>query len=137
MKRLTISKPVSVKWLTRELQAAGVNVASVGQENGNTYAEIAEADETLALTVIQAHDAANNKGTAIASAPVGAKQWLADNPQAKLIWSMSVTDLAAEISNLVEASFGGLSVANRTRWKLLLTAIVLVVRIYVKRELLD
>jgi len=74
---------------------------------------------------------------AIRDAPVGARDWFVANSQAKLIFSMTVEEVAAEIAALVDVSFPALSAANRTRWKLLLTAIVLVVRIYVKRERLD
>lgn len=137
MKKILIDKPVSVKWLTRQLQAAGVSGPGVGQENGNAYAEVAEADEALALTVIEAHDANDNEGTAIEAAPIGVRGWFASNSQARLIWSMPVNELAAEISSLVDVSFAGLPVGVRTKWKLLLTGIALVVRIYVKRERLD
>lgn len=74
---------------------------------------------------------------AIKDAPIGARAWFTDNPNARLIWSMSVSDIATEISSLVDASFPSLSAANRMRWKLLITAITLIVKVLVKRERLD
>jgi methylaspartate ammonia-lyase len=59
MIRIPISKVVNIKWLTRELQAAGVNVSGVGAGESGTYAEVAEVDEAAALAVIQAHDPEN------------------------------------------------------------------------------
>lgn len=59
MKKLIINKPISTKWLTVELQTAGVRVDTVGQDELNAYAEIHEADEALALPVIEAHDPEN------------------------------------------------------------------------------
>lgn len=70
-------------------------------------------------------------------APGNARQWFNDHPNAKLIWSMTVSEIDAEIASLVDASFASLSGANRTRWKLLLTGLVLAVRVLVKRERLD
>lgn len=66
MKKLTINKEISIKWLTRELQAANINVSGAGIERTetgifiNAYVEIAEADEAAALVVIAAHDPQNN-----------------------------------------------------------------------------
>lgn len=60
MKRLTINKEISTKWLTRELQIAGVNVTSVGRDESGAYADIAEADEAAALVVIAAHNPESN-----------------------------------------------------------------------------
>lgn len=143
MVRLPIDREISPRWLTRELQLAGVTISGVGVEHdgdGNfvsAYAEVNEVDEALALMVIEDHDPDNNEGTAILAAPTGARAWFAGNPQARLIWSMSVTDLVAEIANLVDASFPVLSAGNRLRWKLLLTGAALVIRILVKRERLD
>lgn len=74
---------------------------------------------------------------AIKDAPVGVRGWFAANPSARLIWSMPVNELAVEISSLVDVSFPGLPVGVRTKWKLLLIAITLVVRIWVRRERLD
>lgn len=57
MIRLTINKEINIRWLTRELQAAGVNVTSVELgAPGEAYALVAEADEAAALAVIEAHD---------------------------------------------------------------------------------
>jgi len=74
---------------------------------------------------------------AIKDAPIGARAWFDANPNAKLIWSMSVTDLAAEIVTLVDALFPSATAGNRTKLKLLLTGITLAVRILVKKEGLD
>lgn len=62
MKTILINQPVNVKWLTRELQAAGVNVLSVAYDDiaNQFYTEVDEAHEALALTIIEAHDPANN-----------------------------------------------------------------------------
>lgn len=61
MIRIPITKPINRKWLTAELQAANVRVSSVAYEEELNlgYAEVHEADETLALPVIEAHDPAN------------------------------------------------------------------------------
>lgn len=136
MKQLPLNKLVNTKWLTKELQAANVRVHTVAQNEGETvgYAEIEEADEALALSVIEAHDANNNEGTVIAAAPVGAKAWFDSRPNAKLLFSLSVADLEAEIFSLVDTSFPALSAGNRMRWKLLLMAVAIAVRVLVKRE---
>lgn len=73
----------------------------------------------------------------IVAAPLTARQWFVDNPNARLIWSMTVSEIAAEIAGLVDTSFPSLSAANRTRWKLFLTGITLALRVLVKRERLD
>lgn len=74
---------------------------------------------------------------AIADAPISARAWFAANPNAKLIWSMTVPELVTEISNLVDNIVPLASAANRTKLKLLLTGVTLAVRIFVKRERLD
>lgn len=75
---------------------------------------------------------------AATDAPITARQWFNDNPNAKLIWSMTVAEVVAEIAALIDISFPPpATAATRTKWKLLLTAITLVVRIWVKRERLD
>jgi hypothetical protein len=56
MIKIIINKVVNIRWLTRELQAAGVTVFSVSEG----YAEVLAAHETLALSVIAAHDPLNN-----------------------------------------------------------------------------
>lgn len=71
---------------------------------------------------------------AIADAPITTRAWFAANPSAKLIWSMSVVDLATEIDTLVDALFPSATAANRTKLKLLLKGITLAVRVLVKRE---
>lgn len=91
----------------------------------------------LLAAILAAGVVANVPEVAISQTPGAVRTWFAANPSAKLIWSMSVTDLVAEIASLVDVSFPTLSAGNRTRWKLLLTAITLVVRIWVKREKLD
>lgn len=77
------------------------------------------------------------KEAAIADAPLSARAWFQANPNAKLIFSMSVAEIVAEIANLVDVLFPGATAGNRTKLKLLLTSITLVVRIWVKREALD
>lgn len=61
MKTITFDKRINRKWLTQELQAANVRVSTVAQNEGETvgYAEIEEADEALAILVIEAHDPDN------------------------------------------------------------------------------
>lgn len=59
MKKIIINKAINRKWLTTELQAAGVRVDTVGQDEASAYAEIHEEDEVLALPVIEAHDPDN------------------------------------------------------------------------------
>lgn len=64
MKRILINKPINTKWLTTELQTAGVRVDSVGKISEiEAYAEIHEDDEPLAIPVIEVHDPANNPET--------------------------------------------------------------------------
>lgn len=75
---------------------------------------------------------------AIRDAPVGVRGWFAANPNSKLIFSMTVAEVAAEIAALVDISFPApATAATRTKWKLLLTGLTLAVRIIVKRERLD
>jgi hypothetical protein len=65
MIRLTINREVNIRWLTRELQVAGVDVTSVELgAPGEAYALVAEADEAAALAVIGAHDPANTPDVA-------------------------------------------------------------------------
>jgi hypothetical protein len=65
MIRLTINREVNIRWLTRELQVAGVDVTSVELgAPGEAYALVAEADEAAALAVIEAHDPANTPDVA-------------------------------------------------------------------------
>lgn len=62
MKRIEIDKEINTKWLTRELQVAGINVSGTGierdEENNfiSAYVEVAEADEVATLAVIEAHN---------------------------------------------------------------------------------
>lgn len=74
---------------------------------------------------------------ALAEAPLTARQWFNENPNAKLIFSMTVAEIVGEIASLVDSLVPGATTGNRTRLKLLLTALTLVVRIWVKRERLD
>lgn len=92
----------------------------------------------LLAAAIAAGVMANAPEVAISQTPGAVRTWFAANPNAKLIWSMTVTDLVAEIAALVDISFPApATAATRTKWKLLLTAITLVIRILVKREKLD
>lgn len=59
MLRIEITKPVNRKWLTVELQEAGVRVDTVAYDDGIGYADIHEDDESLALPVIEVHDPTN------------------------------------------------------------------------------
>lgn len=105
-----------------------------------TYVDLTPEEETARLLEIEQAKPSPEQvaaEAAVRDAPVGAKAWFSSNPSAKLIWSMNAADLAAEIASLVDTSFPSLSAANRMRWKLLLTAVALVVRIWVKREGLD
>ncbi len=110
-------------------------------ENGKeTYIDLSPEEEAARLAEIAANQPTPEelaRLAALAEAPITARQWFNDNPNAKLIWSLSVAEVAAEIASLVDASFPTLSAANRTRWKLLLTGITLAVRVLVKRERLD
>ncbi len=110
-------------------------------ENGKqTYIDLTPEEEAARLAETIANTPTPEElaqELAAHEAPITTRQWFNDNPQAKLIWSLSVADLAAEIASLVDASFPSLSAANRTRWKLLLTGITLAVRVLVKRERLD
>lgn len=140
MKTITISKLINRKWLTAELQTAGVRVDSVGQISElEAYADIHEDDEALALTIIEAHDLAQIEATeaAILAAPVSAREWFDSHANAKLLFSLSINDLETEIFTLVDTSFPLLLPANRMRWKLLLMAFAICIRILVKRERLD
>lgn len=104
------------------------------------YIELSPEEEAERLADIEASQPTPEEAArleAIREAPLTARQWFADNPNAGLVWSMTVAQVVAEIASLVDTSFGALPVGTRTKWRLLLTAIVLVVRIYVKRERLD
>lgn len=110
-------------------------------ENGRVrYIDLSPEEEAERLADIEANQPTPEEVArleAIREAPLTARQWFIDNPQARLIWSMSVIDLAAEIASLVDVSFPALSAGNRLRWKLLITGIVLALRVLVKRERLD
>lgn len=64
---------------------------------------------------------------------LGAKGWFRDNPNALLLFSLAVPDLAAEISDLMDASFPLLLPGQRKKWKWLVTGVVLAVRIAMRR----
>lgn len=74
---------------------------------------------------------------AIREAPNNARTWFEAHSNARAIFSLSVVDLEAEIGSLVDALFPSATAGNRTRLKLLLTALTLAVRVMVKRERLD
>lgn len=104
------------------------------------YIDLSPEEEAAHLAEMEANQPTAEELAAQAAAtdaPITARAWFTANPSAKLIWSMSVTDLVAEIASLVDATFPTATAPNRTRWKLLLTAITLVVRILVYREKLD
>lgn len=104
------------------------------------YEDLTPEEEVARLLEIEANTPTAEqlaKEAAIADAPLTARAWFQANPNAKLIFSMSVAEIVAEIANLVDALFPSATVGNRTKLKLLLTSITLVVRIWVKREALD
>lgn len=104
------------------------------------YIELSPEEEAERLADIEASQPTPEELArleAIREAPLTARQWLADNPNARLIWSMTVAEVVAEIAALVDTSFAGLPAGTRTKWRLLLTAIVLALRVLVKRERLD
>lgn len=69
-------------------------------------------------------------------APGGARQWFIDNPNGKLLFTLSIPDLSAEIAALVDALFPVATASNRTKLKLLLMGIAVSVRVLVRRELI-
>lgn len=108
--------------------------------NKTIYLEMTPEEEVARLLEIEANTPTPEqlaKEAAIADAPLTARAWFQANPNAKLIFSMSVTEVVAEIASLVDALFPSATAGNRLKLKLLLTSITLVVRIWVKREALD
>ena len=137
-----------IQILGEQLHEAGIPILGVSDNGDGTFrvdfqAGVTQQQRDAAAAIVAAFDsvaaaaAEAEREVVIAASPVGAKAWFAANPNARLIFSMTVSEVAAEIASLVDVSFPAVSAANRTRWKLLLTAIVLVVRIFVKRERLD
>lgn len=93
---------------------------------------------------VQAWIAAGNTPEA-ADAPIddpgdvartGARQWFTDNPNGKLLFTLTIAELSAEIASLVDALFPAATAPNRTKLKLLLMAMAVSVRLLVKRETL-
>lgn len=104
---------------------------------GNLQTILEGREAELLAAILAAGMVANVAEIEVERTPGAVRAWFTANPSAKLIWSMTVAEVVAEIASLVDTSFSGLPPATRTKWKLLLTAIVLVVKIYVKRERLD
>lgn len=69
------------------------------------------------------------------TARTGARQWLIDNPATAQIFTLSIPELETEIGTLIDLSFPSLAVANRTKWKKLVMALAVSVRVLMKREL--
>lgn len=101
------------------------------------YLELSPEEEAAHLAEMEVNQPTAEEIAAVAEtqqAPITARQWFTDNPNAKLIWSMTVTDLATEIAVLVDALFPSATAGNRVKLKLLLTGITLAVRVLVKRD---
>lgn len=106
-------------------------------ENGDV--EIINATEELQDAIKTA--IYNAAGVALDPIPAvaaksAANQWFADNPNGKLLFTLSIPDLSTEIATLVDALFPAATAGNRTKLKLLLMAIAVSVRVLVKRELM-
>lgn len=69
-------------------------------------------------------------------ARTGARGWFTDNPSGKLLFTLTIAELSAEIASLVDALFPVATSPNRTKLKLLLMAMAVCVRLLVKREAL-
>lgn len=114
------------------------NVQLKWMENGDV--EIINAAEELQDQIKTAiHVAA---GVAAVPMPVvaarsGARQWFVDNPVTLGLFTSTIPVLEAEISSLVDALFPAATAGNRTKLKKLLTAIVVSLRVLVRRELTD
>lgn len=64
---------------------------------------------------------------------LGAKGWIANNSAAKLLFTLSVSELEIEVSDLVDVSFPSITAGQRTKWKLLLMMLALSVRVFARR----
>lgn len=105
-----------------------------------TYVDLTPEEEAQRLLDIEANRPTAEQlaqEAAVRDAPITARQWFNDNPNAKLIWSMTVAEVVAEIDSLIDALFPSATAGNRTKLKLLLKGITLAVRVLVKRERLD
>lgn len=69
-----------------------------------------------------------------AVAKVGAKAWYLDNPNAALLFELSIEDLQTEVAALVNALFPTATAGNRTKMILLLMTLSVSVRVLAKRE---
>ena len=139
---------LAIQILGEKLHAANIPIVGVSDNGDGTFRidfapEATQPQRDAAAAIVAAFDpvaelaAEEVKEAAIIAAPIGARTWFVANPNAKLIWSMTTAEVVTEIASLVDNSFIGLPVATRTKWKLFLTAITLIVRILVKRERLD
>lgn len=138
---------LAVKILTDKLTQAGIPIAGVSGNEPPFLVEFAagatQQQRDAAAAIVAAFDPAvevaaeEAKEAAIADAPITARAWFVANPNAKLIWSMTVAEVVAEVAALIDVSFPGATAGTRTKWKLLITAMVLVVRIRVKGDRLD
>ncbi|MCP4083179.1 MAG: hypothetical protein GY743_23400 [Planctomycetaceae bacterium] len=61
----------------------------------------------------------------------GAKQWLVDNPNAKLLFTLSIAELEAEINGL---DLTDLPTPTANRLKLMLKTLSIAVRVFARRE---
>lgn len=64
---------------------------------------------------------------------LGARGWIANNPAAKQLFTLSVSELETEVSDLVDASFPLITAGQRTKWILLLMMLALSVRVFARR----
>lgn len=139
---------LAIQILGEKLHTANIPIVGISDNGDGTFRvdfapEATQPQRDSAAAIVAAFDpvaelvAEEVKEAATIAAPIGARTWFAVNPNAKLIWSMTTAEVVTEIASLVDISFASLPVATRTKWKLFLTAITLIVRILVKRERLD
>lgn len=130
------SKYLSV--LVQKLESAAIPFYSLYEDGRIHFKPEATAQQRQdAAAIVAAFDPTveDARREEIRQAPLTARQWLVDNPQAKQIFSLSVADLNSQVAALIDASFPLLTAGQRATWKLLMMAILLTVRVMVKREL--
>lgn len=104
---------------------------------GDLYTILAPMEADLLAAAIAAGAQSNALEAEEPVALAGARGWFRANPNAKLLFTLSIPDLQTEIYSLVDTSFPSMTAGNRNRWKLLLMAIAVTIRILVKKQKLN
>lgn len=131
---------MNLEQLKAELIAAGINVYLVGLDDGAVFARFLEngrkriptpQEQTAINAVVAAHEPRPTRTEAAETAHGGARAWYEANPNAALLFELSIDDLMTEIDGL---DFTALPGATRTRLRLLLKTLAVAVRVLAKRE---